>query len=85
MSPKLVEQPELPYEERIQLAIHQYNSQVLAVDTIRSIARRYGVSHATLTRRIHNGLDHHQAAERFQKLNPQEEDALAENIRLLFS
>ena len=85
MSPKLVEQPELPYEERIQLAIHQYNSQVLAVDTIRSIARRYGVSYATLTRRIHNGLDHHQATERFQKLNPQEENALAENIRLLFS
>ena len=79
---------ELPKEERIQLAIAAYRESFNDWEagpkafedkpSVRKIARKHGIIHSTLTRRLAETKTHKEAALLQQRLLPEEESALVD-------
>lgn len=70
--------PISPKEQRILEAVKWYNQSSNA--SIRSTAKRFGLSRTTLDRRLKNGLSRELANQRLQKLTARQEHALADWI-----
>jgi transposase-like protein len=77
--------PEIPKAERYKHAIKTYHETKDDIDrpSVREIARRWGVNHATLNNRVRGKRTRKDAHEAMQRLSPGEEECLVEWIQQL--
>ena len=81
---QIVEFPEIPYEERLQLAQKTWKENNGAISVTKA-ADMYRVKKSTLRDRINGAIPKAEASQNMQRLSPEEEEALASWILLLAS